>query len=472
MQSKLKMNGPKKPTKRRHRDLRPSTIYIRIRPNDESGSGGHFAKEEERVEKQLNSYTQDSISIGDRHNVVDYSFPSLVFSPESKQEEVYDKITGNNAVDGGTSNNDASLIDSFLRGHHNVLFFAYGQTATGKTHTIFGSEESLQSSTFHNDWGIFPRLCGALFEKIGEEQKSSSLSSSKFVLKASAIEFYLAQSYDLLQDGSKVPCVLDPITYEPIGQSQIEMSNMDDVFQLIERIHMNRTTAGTKMNDSSSRGHCALILTLYQVDHQSEKKELVITKWHIIDLAGAERPEKAGVDRLSGSEAMMEIYFSYKNEGQEINPGAQSTLINFELSGLMGEIQRAKENYISGRKHAPPRQVTTPTLQYLSSCFNGKTLLTMVICLSQAPQHGWETWFSLEKFGVGMSKLQTPLSRVKKIPFDTLLQKTVKEEKQCLVDLHNTPECGSPKSKYYPYRKAKVKEKQDLLSILNQLASL
>merc|ERR1712218_157839 len=131
------------------------------------------------------------------------------------------------------------------------------------------------------------------------------------------------------------------------------MSCMDDVFQLIELIHKNRTTAGTKMNESSSRGHCALILTLYQVNNDSDKKELTTTKWYIVDLAGAERPDKSGVDRLSGTDALMDIYFSYRN-GTEVNPGAQALLINFELSGLISEIQRARENYLRGTKHSPP----------------------------------------------------------------------------------------------------------------------
>mmetsp|Transcript_8201 Transcript_8201/g.12344 ORF Transcript_8201/g.12344 Transcript_8201/m.12344 type:complete len:485 (-) Transcript_8201:2001-3455(-) len=476
---------PQKPKNKRP-NLRPPAIYIRIRPNDESGNGGHSVKEE-RVEKELHSFTEDSISISDNHDVKEYSFPSLVFAPDSTQKKVYDEIILNSTasatsaaappqpaapksssnVTNGSSVNDAGLIHSFVKGYHNVLFYAYGQTGTGKTYTIFGSEESLQHTTFHNDWGIFPRLCCELFEKIGEEHKSSP---TRFILQASAIEFYLAQSYDLLHDTGKVPCVLDPITYEPIGNTQMEINSMDNVFQLIERIHKNRTTAGTKMNDSSSRGHCALILTLYQVNNQFDEKELTITKWHIVDLAGAERPDKSGVDRLSGTEAMMDIYFAYRN-GTEVNPGAQSLLINFELSGLMSEIHRAKENYIRGKNHSPPRQLISPSLQYISSCFNGKTLLTMVICLSQAPQHGWETWFSLEKFGAGMSKLKTPLSRVKKMSFGSLLQRTMKEEKQCLLDLHNTPEFGSPKSKYYSYRKAKVHQKQNLLLILNQISS-
>ena len=44
-------------------------VHVRIRPNDESGEGGHSAKEEERSTKQLHSYTANSISLSDDHNI-------------------------------------------------------------------------------------------------------------------------------------------------------------------------------------------------------------------------------------------------------------------------------------------------------------------------------------------------------------------------------------------------------------------
>ena len=43
----------------------------------------------------------------------------------------------------------------------------------------------------------------------------------------------------------------------------------------------------------SSRSHCALILTLYQVQNDTQKFSK--THFHLVDLAGAERPEKAGL---------------------------------------------------------------------------------------------------------------------------------------------------------------------------------
>lgn len=105
--------------KRKRPPLRKPTVYVRIRPNDESETGGHSVKNEESVAKKLHEFTQDSVSISDSHKVVDYDFPSIVFPPESTQQHVYDEIIPN-------------LLERFTQKNgYNVLMYAYGQTATG-----------------------------------------------------------------------------------------------------------------------------------------------------------------------------------------------------------------------------------------------------------------------------------------------------------------------------------------------------
>ena len=57
-------------------------------------------------------------------------------------------------------------MDRFLDGY-NVTFIAYGQTGTGKTHTLFGSDlEKLDnfeadSGQVPEKWGLFPRALTA-----------------------------------------------------------------------------------------------------------------------------------------------------------------------------------------------------------------------------------------------------------------------------------------------------------------------
>ena len=40
----------------------------------------------------------------------------------------------------------------------NVMLLAYGQTGTGKTHTIFGAKEAALNQSAEQEWGIFPKV--------------------------------------------------------------------------------------------------------------------------------------------------------------------------------------------------------------------------------------------------------------------------------------------------------------------------
>ena len=68
-----------------------------------------------------------------------------VVLPESSQQEMYRIVA-------------AQYDEAVTNQQHNVMLLAYGQTGTGKTHTMLGPRESLKSDTEHPDWGIFPRF--------------------------------------------------------------------------------------------------------------------------------------------------------------------------------------------------------------------------------------------------------------------------------------------------------------------------
>lgn len=63
------------------------------------------------------------------------------FGPDSKQADVYQVVV-------------APLINEVLSGY-NCTVFAYGQTGTGKTHTMIG-DDSPQSSSSYEDVSGFP----------------------------------------------------------------------------------------------------------------------------------------------------------------------------------------------------------------------------------------------------------------------------------------------------------------------------
>lgn len=58
-----------------------------------------------------------------------YKFPKKVFEPETTQQQVFDEVE--------------PLVNEFISTPgRNAMLLAYGQTGTGKTHTIFGKKEA------------------------------------------------------------------------------------------------------------------------------------------------------------------------------------------------------------------------------------------------------------------------------------------------------------------------------------------
>lgn len=82
------------------------------------------------------------------------------------------------------------------------MLLAYGQTGTGKTHTIFGPKDAQLDMSQSEEWGIFPKV-------VREALDLMSKKGLKFKLFFSAIEFYTGSAFDLL--GKNTPITIDNI---------------------------------------------------------------------------------------------------------------------------------------------------------------------------------------------------------------------------------------------------------------------
>ena len=76
-----------------------------------------------------------------------YTFPERVLKPECSQCDVWDTVL------------PPKVLAEFTEfGGRNLFLLTYGQTGTGKTHTIFGPKEFLQPGCEGaDDWGLFPK---------------------------------------------------------------------------------------------------------------------------------------------------------------------------------------------------------------------------------------------------------------------------------------------------------------------------
>eukprot|EP00928_Gymnodinium_smaydae_P010955 TRINITY_DN14118_c0_g1_i1.p1 TRINITY_DN14118_c0_g1~~TRINITY_DN14118_c0_g1_i1.p1 ORF type:complete len:468 (-),score=47.52 TRINITY_DN14118_c0_g1_i1:240-1604(-) len=427
--------------------------WVRIRPLAKEGEKGHT--DGLAVEKQLGDFDEESVNIINRDQggkVQSYTYPSKVFPVDCTQEDV-----GNEILPG--------LLEDFWS-DRSVMTFAYGQTGTGKTTTMFGFPESLSSETMNSGWGLLPRAVHATLEHIKQQARLGVYS----VLLLSAVEFYKFMVFDLADVAGKQMCTMRG--YQVFGNTYTKCDSPAILKDFIERVYGNRKVVSTKMNEGSSRSHCAMIMTLLTLDSGSRKFRQ--TQFSIIDLAGAERPEKALGERFTKDQAMCEIFQLMKNPAKDMSPGLQGYLINFELSNLLSEVVSATNAHKAGRRYicgwGPNSQ---GALAYFGGALAGEVRPAVLICLSQSPQNGWETWFSIAQYGKQLAELKTRLKPVDTIPMDTALANAEKEAAEAKKSLEQS---GSSAShlKYLPFRtgmKVYTEQRLHFLRMLIEMAA-
>lgn len=63
---------------------------------------------------------------------------------------------------------------------------------------------------------------------------------------------------------------------------------------LLDQGSINRTTAATMMNESSSRSHAIFTIFIEQHRYNQEEEGFILAKFFFVDLAGSERAKKTG----------------------------------------------------------------------------------------------------------------------------------------------------------------------------------
>jgi hypothetical protein len=139
-----------------------------------------------------------------------------VFSPESTQIEVYEELA-------------IPLLDKFFDGY-NATILAYGQTSSGKTHTMGTG----CAHDYNNDAvGIIPRAINELFERIYHAQQSRS--STRYQVRVSFLEIYNEELIDLLSESglrSQVQIREDPRgNIYWTGVREVLVNTVDEVMQ-------------------------------------------------------------------------------------------------------------------------------------------------------------------------------------------------------------------------------------------------
>ena len=247
-----------------------------------------------------------------------------------------------------------------------------------------GSEAHIQPET-SSHMGLIPRFITEFFQQIKQKKESSdkALGGSPTLLdysvSASFLEVYGEDVFDLLDaDRKSLPLREDSAGGVVIaGLTRRPVSNPTEILQVLHEGTMNRTTAATLMNLTSSRSHAVFTIHLTQVI-RSETGDVDMTsnsKFTFVDLAGSERMKKTGAQ---GERA---------REGIKINEGLLA--LGNVINALADEERIAKEKKI----HVPYRQSKLTRL--LQDALGGNSQTLFLACVSPSNTNASETLSTL-----------------------------------------------------------------------------
>ncbi|KAL7448200.1 hypothetical protein ACHAWC_000437, partial [Mediolabrus comicus] len=238
-----------------------------------------------RVGVRIRPLTSKEISEGGKEVIDTNTFNRTV--ELSKRKFTYDSVFQSTIQNIQLYDNvSPPLLNAFLNGF-NATVLAYGQTGSGKTYTM-GSEA--RNEKLHDNDGLIPRFISDMFQSLMQRRKESEMallqssdsmdekpkvntSLVDFDLTASFLEVYGEDIYDLLVDETRTPLKLREGSNKEVvvkGLCQKRVTNASDAMNVLSTGTMNRTTASTLMNRTSSRSHAVFMVNLRQTTRSAE----------------------------------------------------------------------------------------------------------------------------------------------------------------------------------------------------------
>ncbi|KAI3451268.1 hypothetical protein Pfo_007933 [Paulownia fortunei] len=335
----------------------------------------------------------------------------------------------------------APMVISVLDGY-NVCIFAYGQTGTGKTFTMEGTQVNR---------GVNYRTLEELF-KIAKERTETYTYS----ISVSVLEVYNEQIRDLLaiETSKKLEIKQASEGFHHIpGIVEAKVENIQQVWNVLQAGSSARAVGSNNVNEHSSRSHCMLCIMVRAKNLITG--ECTKSKLWLVDLAGSERLAKTDVqgDRLK--------------EAQNINRS---------LSAL-GDVISALANKSS---HIPYRNSKLTHL--LQDSLGGDSKTLMFVQISPSDQDLSETLSSLNFAtrvrGVELGPVRKQIDTSELQKMKTMLDKARQESrskdeslKKLEENLHNLESKAKGKDQVYKSQLDKIKELEGQLELKTSLHS-
>ncbi|CAM37894.2 putative OSM3-like kinesin [Leishmania braziliensis MHOM/BR/75/M2904] len=250
------------------------------------------------------------------------------------------------------------LTESVLSGF-NATVFAYGQSGSGKTHTMTGvmGDNALE--------GVIPRCVKHIFNTV--KMMKDEAPGTTVNMYVSFMELYNGKVRDLL---AKQQVSLDireakDHTFFVQGAVVAQVKCPADVIRHLEEGTDRRRVASTELNTDSSRSHSVFSLILECTETLEDgRTRAVSSKLNLVDLAGSERQGKTGAS------------------GDTLKEGCN---INLSLSALGTVI----DTIVKGGAHVPFR--SSPLTMLLKDSLGGNSKTVMFANINPSERNMSET---------------------------------------------------------------------------------
>ncbi|XP_060205522.1 kinesin-like protein NACK1 [Lycium barbarum] len=335
----------------------------------------------------------------DDHTIISKSLPQeraaqpasftfdKVFGPDSITEAVYEEGVKNVAL--------SSLMGI------NATIFAYGQTSSGKTYTMRGITEKAVNDIYSH---------------------IMSTPEREFRIRISGLEIYNENVRDLLnsESGRSLKLLDDPEKGTVVEKLVEETASNDQHLRhLISICEAQRQVGETALNDTSSRSHQIIRLTIESILRESSDcVRSYVASLNFVDLAGSERASQTNAD------------------GARLREGCH---INLSLMTLTTVIRKLSVGKRSG--HIPYRD--SKLTRILQHSLGGNARTAIICTLSPASSHIEQSRNTL--FFATRAKEVTNNAQVNMVVSDKQLVKHLQKEVARLEAELRTPEPANEK---------------------------
>ncbi|KAF1759547.1 hypothetical protein GCK72_016014 [Caenorhabditis remanei] len=339
----------------------------------------------------------------------DFTFDAI-YDENSTQSDLYEETF-------------RDLVDSVLSGY-NATIFAYGQTGTGKTHTMEGKTHDPEQR------GVIYKCIDHIFDHI------TASHNQEYLVRASYLEIYQEELRDLLEAENSKKL---EIKERPDGGvyvkdlTSILTGSVSEIQEVMARGNTHRSVGRTNMNEHSSRSHAIFIITVEcsKIGADGEN-HVTVGRLNLVDLAGSERQSKTGATGERFKEA---------------------TKINLSLSAL-GNVISALVDAKSA--HIPYRDSKLTRL--LQDSLGGNSKTVMIACIGPASYNFEETLGTL-RYAYRAKKIKNQ-PKINEDPKDALIREFQEEIELLREQLkqRKTKSRGGGTQSFYDAERARLED--------------